>query len=308
MIPSYISGQDSLATLDCTSNAIGFGLGIVASALVGIPIYYIQRRADEVQARKATMEMYSLWREGQLRDEVINGIDQKIDTLLAGKSLESQLSIILVEYEKVNASLGKSFRQRDSSRYIEEAVEYKALADAWADRQIVTGTFEVLDSEGQISLERILKTHKKIFPNGYAWAGRFRNHILTIVGQFGAGSRTINPMLSSMETAVLPPEQINDKLSALIDRWNASLGFIGNDQREAKVAELASFHQEFLLIHPFTDGNGRISRVILNEQASFLFQKSIRVQFQREEYHQALHLADLKEPKSLQCLISDAVG
>jgi fido (protein-threonine AMPylation protein) len=274
-----------------------------ASALVALPIYYLQRKADERQQRKATLEMYVLWLDGQGRSELLKKIESQLAVLLEGKSAEDRQQAILAEFQRVDGRLQDSFKKGDSTDYVEEAVAYKALADAWADSAIDTQDFSVLSTDGSLSIDRILGAHQAMFPTGYTWAGRLRTHTVTILGHFNAGSRTVNPMLSSMTTAVVPPDKIAEKLDGLLKRWNTNIQFVVKDSKEARVAELTAFHQEFLLIHPFTDGNGRISRVILNEQATFLFGRAIRCSFPKREYYEALHLADLREPERLRSLL-----
>jgi fido (protein-threonine AMPylation protein) len=295
---------DPQSSADFAGHVVSFGLGVGASAIIGIPIYLLQRRSDEKKQRKATMEMYLLWREGQGREDILKRIESRVSDIQEGKGVYDQQTAILGQYQLVDDLLSSSFKKGDSSDYVEGAIAYKSLADAFADTKIVTDSFSIVASDGSIQLDRITSAHLSMFPVGYTWAGRMRTHSLTIAGHFTATSRTVNPMLSSIITTVLPPDEIVEKLDGLIDRWNSNIQFLVGDSVDTKVAELASFHQEFLLIHPFTDGNGRISRIILNEQASFLFGKTVRVSFPNTEYFEALHLADLRQPDRLRSLIA----
>ena len=144
-----------------------------------------------------------------------------------------------------------------------------------------------------------------MFPEDYAWAGTLREDMVAIVGNFQAAGRMVNPSLSSYTVQLVPPEEITDRLNALIRRWNDNVIHLGQDDLRALSAELAHFHHDFLLIHPFLDGNGRIARIILNEQASFFLKADVRLRFDRQAYYQALHLSDMRELHQLIRMIED---
>jgi Fic family protein len=59
------------------------------------------------------------------------------------------------------------------------------------------------------------------------------------------------------------PDQVEELLTAALDRYNqeVDLNFI---------EKIALFHLEFERIHPFCDGNGRIGRVLINQQLANL--------------------------------------
>ena len=58
--------------------------------------------------------------------------------------------------------------------------------------------------------------------------------------------------------------------------------------RAYKAEVLSFYHASFLAIHPFLDGNGRISRVILNQQCKLLLDHPLQQHFSRTEYTEAL--------------------
>ena len=59
-----------------------------------------------------------------------------------------------------------------------------------------------------------------------------------------------------------------------------------NDKR---ISAIATFHEKFLSIHPFLDGNGRIARVLASIQFKDLLEKDVIFEkIERLEYYKAL--------------------
>lgn len=125
--------------------------------------------------------------------------------------------------------------QRDAE--IREVYEAKNLARA----------IELLvDSpEQNLTVELILALHKVLLTGiSDAIAGRFRagDEWVRVGTHIGAN-----------------PDFVNDLITKLVQTYNQP------DDREL-IAKIAYFHNEFEYIHPFCDGNGRIGRVLLNQQ------------------------------------------
>lgn len=103
--------------------------------------------------------------------------------------------------------------------------------------------------EKEISVELILKLHKILLTNiRDEIAGRFRaGHEWVRVGtHIGAN-----------------PEFVNGFMHELVEKYNAK-------DNEYFLDKIAYFHAEFENIHPFGDGNGRIGRLLTNEQLDML--------------------------------------
>lgn len=60
-------------------------------------------------------------------------------------------------------------------------------------------------------------------------------------------------MVSNIVTAL--PEEVEERMTALLERYNAAA--------QHDLRDLAQFHAEYEMIHPFQDGNGRTGRIIL---------------------------------------------
>ena len=103
--------------------------------------------------------------------------------------------------------------------------------------------------EKKISVELILKLHKTLLAN-------IRDDI---AGRFRSGKEWVR-----VGTHIgANPEFVNDFVHELIERYNTK-------DDEYFLNKIAYFHAEFENIHPFGDGNGRIGRLLINEQLDML--------------------------------------
>lgn len=118
------------------------------------------------------------------------------------------------------------------------------LREVFEATNLATVTERLLAEPQPLSKDLILSLHGILLRGiNDDWAGRFRRRgELVRVGQhIGAA-----------------PQFIDDLMDELLEDYAASqLHFVD---------KIAWFHAEFEMIHPFSDGNGRIGRVLINQQ------------------------------------------
>lgn len=104
--------------------------------------------------------------------------------------------------------------------------------------------YEMLDCRKDLSLDLILYFHKRLFEDTKKdIAGKLRQHQVAI-----SGSRFTPPF----------PAEVYPLLMGFF-RW------YGRNKNKVHPVELAAlFHLKLVTIHPFADGNGRISRLMMN--------------------------------------------
>lgn len=102
-----------------------------------------------------------------------------------------------------------------------------------------------LDTEIQISISLVLKIHKVAFEELYEWAGRWRT-VNVLVGQ------------------LTPPEppQIIYLMYQFLDNLNFKISI--SKAKEEIIETLIYAHYEYVKIHPFNNGNGRMGRILMN--------------------------------------------
>jgi len=105
------------------------------------------------------------------------------------------------------------------------------------------------------------------------------------------------------------PELVPTLTEELLSSWRTNYERLERmDNQQEIISNIARFHHQFLKIHPFIDGNGRLARLLLMQQASELLNHHKRVVIEdRKPYFDALDLADKGDLSALELIITQAL-
>lgn len=106
-------------------------------------------------------------------------------------------------------------------------------------------------SELPVSEKSVLQLHQLC--RGQIWdAGKYKDKPIDIIERFSDGRQRIR-------FRSVTPEKTPVFMSELMSRWHDE----SREHRISNLITLAAFNLDFLCIHPFRDGNGRVSRLLL---------------------------------------------
>jgi Fic family protein len=177
---------------------------------------------------------------------------------------------------------GSTLTLRETAQLLEEGLSpsEKPLEDAKEAEAHQRVFFEMLKYQKDLSLLAALGWHKKLFEETKPdIAGQVRDHGVRITG-----SRFIPPS---------PPE-----LQPLLREF---FGWYNSNKSRMHPVELAALaHLKFVSIHPFIDGNGRISRLMMN----FILKKHgypmLNIEYKgRRAYYNALERAQISKTERI---------
>lgn len=141
---------------------------------------------------------------------------------------------------------GSTLTLRETAQLLEDGITpsgkpIRDVLEAEAHRKVF---FEMLGSKRDLSLQLVQEWHWELFKETKPdIAGRIRKHGVRI-----AGSRFVPPF----------PVELQPLLHEFFGWYNKS-------KAKLNAVELAALvHLKFVTVHPFSDGNGRISRLMMN--------------------------------------------
>lgn len=173
---------------------------------------------------------------------------------------------------------GSTLTLKETARLLEEGITprnkpFKDVKEAEAHKLVFES---MLEEKDDLNLELVFKWHKKLFETvDLEIAGNVRNHPVAIAG-------------SKFEPS--QPVELDYLLRKFFQWYN-------NNKNKIPPVELAALvHLKFVTIHPFTDGNGRISRLLMN----FILNRNgfpmLDIEYlNRAAYYNALERSQIKE-------------
>ena len=109
-------------------------------------------------------------------------------------------------------------------------------------------------------------------------------------------------------TKVYSKGEVEAALKRTVKMWNKWVIMKNQLDHKAKIDLASRFHTYLEIIHPFIDGNGRIGRMLMNEQLSFLFGKIIEFNPDTNDYYEAIKLASQGDESQLKKVIANQVS
>ncbi len=177
---------------------------------------------------------------------------------------------------------GSTLTLRETADLLERDITpgAKPLADvkeAEAHKQVF---YEMLEYEKDLSLQITLYWHKKLFDSTKPKiAGKIRQHQVAI-----SGSKFMPPF----------PAEIYPLLREFFKWYNKNKAILH------PVALAALVHLNFVSIHPFTDGNGRVSRMIQNFVLNRFGYPMLNIPYEnRNSYYNALERSQTKGDENI---------
>ena len=179
-------------------------------------------------------------------DEIKKGFSKEVKSMPKSdwaKELESFMIKFTYDTQRIE---GSKLTLRETASLLESGItpKEKPLRDSKEAEAHKKVFYEMLAYKKDLSLDIVLFWHKGLFSNTKPdMAGRIRTHGVAI-----SGSKFTPPT----------PVEINPLLKDFFDWYNK------NKDKIHPVELAAEVHLKFVTIHPFGDGNGRISRLMMN--------------------------------------------
>ena len=207
---------------------------------------------------------------GDQKEAMLNALTEEI-------TKSSEIEGEILNSEQVRSSLAKRLdinleKETTASRHIDGIVE--AMIDA------------VKNFDKPLTKTRLFGWHASLFPTGYSGmqkirAGKYRDGEMQVV------SRKYTHDIVHYEAP--EPNKVSDQMKIFLD-WL-------NNDNENPLLKTAIAHLWFVIIHPFDDGNGRLSRIIAemllarSENTSLRFYSmSSQIQKDKKSYYKVLEL------------------
>jgi len=264
---------------------LSFLIGVAASAAVGILIYFRQKREAEQTERSNFFLQYHQWKLTR-------------DTKCAVGTASRNQQELLDEFHKLRRELTFALSQRRLESANSIAQQYEAVADEYGVLSVSRLLLRPPHTR-RITLDLLRNIHFQMFPPDYEMGGTLRP-VQNMIVDMSGGEPTVRYQPP-------PAGKVEELTKELLADWRNNYDAVLEKRNEAKVEAIATFHHRFLSIHPFLDGNGRIARLLLTLQMRELLDKSVKADWPRKEYYNALFAADGGDMARLVRIIEDVI-
>ncbi len=200
---------------------------------------------------------------------------KKIPRSIREKEMESFATRFTYDTQRIE---GSTLTRRETADLLERGItpKNKPMRDAQEAQAHRDLFFEILKSKNDLALHEIIEWHWKLFNKTKPdIAGKLRTYPVGI-GQ----SRFVPPL----------PVEVYPMLIEFFQWYNK------NKSRLHPVELAALAHLKFVTIHPFGDGNGRISRLIMNFILDRKKHPMFDIQYDdRNSYYNSLEMSQVKK-------------
>ena len=173
---------------------------------------------------------------------------------------------------------GSTLSLKETARLLERGItpKNKPIEDVKETEAHKEVFYEMMGYKKDLNLNTILHWHRLLFRNTKEdIAGKIRKHSVAV-----SGSKTEFPFPAELDT-----------LLREFFRW-----YNKNKEKLHPVELSALVHLKFVSVHPFSDGNGRISRLIMNFVLHKYRHPMMNIHYSnRDSYYTALERAQVNE-------------
>lgn len=260
--------------------------GLLDSAL-GLPI-----RLSHLKIKLSKADQISFFSKQQ------NRLPQLFDTYSQG--IISVLSAKIDECCDIKSS--EKSKIDDIYAFAQQTIAHIQITSPKTDKKEIIFPKDLEISIKNLNSESLKYIHKAMmFESGSNEIGVYRTHTIWV----GA------PNSSPEKASFVPPKPkfVSELTEKLLDEWRRDYVLISESKKKKVIIQrITKFHNDFLAIHPFLDGNGRVARFLLNQQASELLNNKEQVIIEdRPSYFDALNEGQKGNLKPLEEIITIAI-
>ena len=168
---------------------------------------------------------------------------------------------------------------------VETLLLLKLYEEVFSQQQNQANTF---------TFAHIIKWHRQWLGNVYQWAGKIRS---------------VRMWKGDFEFTV--PLQLEKGIASFEQEFVSAFSKVRTMPQEQVVSLLAKSHVEFILLHPFREGNGRISRLLLDylsQEAGYGLLDYSLWDEHREYYIRSIHAGFAGDYQPIERLVRDILN